>query len=347
MQDSYVCTSAMMTCSFGMGTSTLTVNPSRTVMLQGKQRANIGDYIPSINIGPFGMCSAPSNPSVISATAAAMGVPTPMPCFPVITTPWFPGKPDVLIQGMPALTRSSKNMCVWLGQITFVTDGQTPTPPPMNMTPRGKLDCEPKGNSAALTTDELKNLSEEDKEHYKNDLEKAEQAGAKEQLLAGAWAKTAEDYERKGEAGKAEMARQMEEKNRNIATDKKNQAISDVNRQYRETLPPSKEDLDKLSNSQRQEYEQKRTAINAEKQKAYREAEIDRQLSDNVAKDMMAPDNYGDPREMQANKSTALLISVTGAAREQSAKKKADENAYNKMKLLNQETRLQIQQDGC
>ena len=121
----------MMTCTFGMTPCPLVVSPSRTVMIGGKQQGNIMDYAPIVNIASFGMCSAPTNPAVIAATAAAMGVFTPAPCLPAITTPWMPGKPDVLIQGMPALTRSCRNMCMWLGQISFTNDGQLPPIPPV------------------------------------------------------------------------------------------------------------------------------------------------------------------------------------------------------------------------
>jgi len=86
--------------------------------------ANIMDHVPMVNIMPFGMCSCPSNPTVASATAAAMGVLTPMPCVPVTAAPWTPGSPTVLLGGMPALNDSSKLMCTWGGVISVVMPGQ-------------------------------------------------------------------------------------------------------------------------------------------------------------------------------------------------------------------------------
>ena len=42
MADSFVVTSALMSCSFGMAPATFTANPARTVMIGGKQKGNIG-----------------------------------------------------------------------------------------------------------------------------------------------------------------------------------------------------------------------------------------------------------------------------------------------------------------
>jgi hypothetical protein len=87
--------------------------------------ANIMDHTPMVNILPFGMCSSPSNPTVAAATAAALGVLTPMPCVPVTPAPWMPGAPTVLIASMPALDSNSKLMCAWGGVIQILNPGQT------------------------------------------------------------------------------------------------------------------------------------------------------------------------------------------------------------------------------
>lgn len=346
MADSYVCTSALMTCTFGVAPCPLVVNPSRTVMLQGKQRANIGDFVPMTNIASFGMCSAPTNPTVIAATAAAMGVFTPMPCVPAIVSPWIPGKPDMLVQGMPALTKSSRNVCMWLGQISFTNEGQIPTPPPLTTPPPGKMRCIPTGMRRPLTSQELSNLSEDAKEQYKNDMAKAKNAGIQNEILASTWDKVADDYEQKGEIEKAERARQNAEKEHNAAADKKNIAIGNVNQKYRETMPPSKDNLALLSESDRIEYEQKSNAIKKEQADAYKEAGIDRQLYDNVAHEMAAPGNYSSGSEMTAAKGGSLLTAITGYIMEGHAKDKADEKAYEDMKQLNQKTNKKIQQQN-
>ena len=91
-----VCMGAAMMCSFGAAPSTLVVLPANRT-LTGTPAANIMDNKPIVNIPPFGMCSAPTNPAVIAATAAKAGVFTPVPCVPVTPAPWIPGAPTVLI----------------------------------------------------------------------------------------------------------------------------------------------------------------------------------------------------------------------------------------------------------
>lgn len=119
-----VCMGAMMQCSFGVAPSSLVVLPANCVMTGGPPAATIMDYAPIVNIPPFGMCNSPSNPTVAAATAAALGVLTPMPCVPVTTAPWVPGAPTVLIGNMPALTNSSKLMCTWGGVIQITSPGE-------------------------------------------------------------------------------------------------------------------------------------------------------------------------------------------------------------------------------
>lgn len=77
-----------------------------------------------VNILPFSMCTSIANPVVASATAAALGVLTPMPCIPVTVAPWAPGSPTVMIANMPALNNSSKCMCSYGGVISINTPGQ-------------------------------------------------------------------------------------------------------------------------------------------------------------------------------------------------------------------------------
>jgi hypothetical protein len=119
-----VCMGANMMCTFGMAPSSLVVLPVNRVMTSEVPDANIMDHIPMVNIMPFGMCMSPSNPTVAAATAAALGVLTPMPCIPATTEPWTPGASNVLLGNMPTLDNVSELMCMWGGVITFVTPGE-------------------------------------------------------------------------------------------------------------------------------------------------------------------------------------------------------------------------------
>jgi hypothetical protein len=115
---------ASMMCSFGMAPSSLVVLPTNKVLTSEVPDANIMDHIPMTNIMPFGMCMSPANPVVASATAAALGVLTPMPCIPATLSPWVPGALNVLLGNAPALDNVSTLMCNWGGVISFVTPGE-------------------------------------------------------------------------------------------------------------------------------------------------------------------------------------------------------------------------------
>lgn len=118
-----VCMGAMLKCSFGMAPSSLVVLPTNRVTTQTPD-ANIMDHIPFVNILPFAMCQSPSNPAVAAATAAALGVLTPMPCTPMTAAPWAPGCATVMIANQPALNNSSKLMCSFGGVIEITFAGQ-------------------------------------------------------------------------------------------------------------------------------------------------------------------------------------------------------------------------------
>ena len=119
-----VCMGAQMQCSFGMAPSSLVVLPKNKVFTNQVPDANIMDYIPMVNIMPFGACQTPTNPAVAAATSAAMGVLTPMPCVPVTQNPWVPGAVTVILGMAPALDNVSQLMCAYGGVITFIDAGE-------------------------------------------------------------------------------------------------------------------------------------------------------------------------------------------------------------------------------
>jgi hypothetical protein len=120
-----VAATAMMQCSFGVAPSAL-LTMNATVIVEGKPAATIADAAPLVNIPPFGVCSSLANPTVAAATAAALGVLTPMPCVPV-TQAWVPPVANVVIGGKPAFNLTAKCMCSWGGVIQIVNPGTQKT----------------------------------------------------------------------------------------------------------------------------------------------------------------------------------------------------------------------------
>lgn len=106
----------LLKCSFGNAPVPIMVLPDKKVnsMLPVAVKS---DHIPLLNILPFGMCSNPANPMVIAATAAAMGVLTPMPCIPCTTQDWSGACEKVKIKGKPALHMGSELKCLYGGSI--------------------------------------------------------------------------------------------------------------------------------------------------------------------------------------------------------------------------------------
>lgn len=119
-----VCGGALLMCSFGAAPSSLMVTPQNKTVTS-MPIATIMDNKPMVNIMPFGMCNSMANPQVAAATAAKLGVFTPMPCIPSIAAPWVPGSPTVLIGNMPALNNTSKLMCMYGGIIQISNPGTT------------------------------------------------------------------------------------------------------------------------------------------------------------------------------------------------------------------------------
>jgi hypothetical protein len=110
---------SLLTCTKGTLPSTLAVIAATTAA-QGPPAANINDCVPVTNIPTFNMCNSALNPTVAAATAAALGVLTPMPCIPV-TAAWTPGVATVLVRNAPALDDASKCTCAYGGQISITT----------------------------------------------------------------------------------------------------------------------------------------------------------------------------------------------------------------------------------
>lgn len=119
-----VASGAVIKCSFGAVPSALSVIPTAATTAGGAPMASVTDMVPFVNIPPFGMCVSVANPAVATATAAALGVLTPMPCIPAPVGPWIPGSPTVLVGSRPALNATSVCTCAYGGVISVVVPGQ-------------------------------------------------------------------------------------------------------------------------------------------------------------------------------------------------------------------------------
>ena len=116
-----------LVCTNGTTPAPIKVTSQSKVLTDGQPAATIQDCAPTTNVGPFGMCTSLANPTVASATAAALGVLTPQPCVPAPAGTWIPTASKILIDGKPCLTQDCKMVCAYAGQITVTLPGQTKT----------------------------------------------------------------------------------------------------------------------------------------------------------------------------------------------------------------------------
>ena len=111
---------AMTFCSCGSAPGQLSVNePGRSVVV-------VRDCVAYTNISPFGVCKSFGNPMVLSATNAALGVLTPMPCTPATVGLWSPpGTPIELAGNPPApmVGMHSILVCRFGGEINIISPG--------------------------------------------------------------------------------------------------------------------------------------------------------------------------------------------------------------------------------
>lgn len=125
----YLTTGCMMACTFGLTPAPFVALelPGKDAVLGALTVATIEEIVPILNIPPFGMCSSLANPEVAAATAAALGVLTPMPCIPLIDLPWEPPSLNENYAGIPLATVTSRCACLWGGIISVEVPDQTLT----------------------------------------------------------------------------------------------------------------------------------------------------------------------------------------------------------------------------
>jgi len=111
-------------CSYGLIPSPLMI-PEGDLSAMGLPIASTQHHIPLENIITFGMCNSSQNPLVIAATAAALGVHTPMPCIPVTLEPWEATQSGLLFSDdSPALDAGATLKCQWGGNISIMFPGE-------------------------------------------------------------------------------------------------------------------------------------------------------------------------------------------------------------------------------
>lgn len=120
-----VCAGGSLKCPFGSVPAIFSALPAAGVMAGESPAGVLTDMVPFLNIAAFGLCKSLSNPTVASATAAAMGTLTPMPCVPMPVGSWSNPASKVLISGRPALTDAGKLLCAWGGEISVQFAGQS------------------------------------------------------------------------------------------------------------------------------------------------------------------------------------------------------------------------------
>ncbi|MGO1077498.1 DUF4280 domain-containing protein [Inquilinus sp. CA228] len=122
----FLTTGCLLSCNCGLTPSVFVALelPGKPV-ITGMAAATIMEIIPFDNVLPFGMCKSLANPQVASATAAAQGSLTPMPCVPVIPAPWEPPSVITSYAGLPMATVQSKCMCAWAGEISVEQAAET------------------------------------------------------------------------------------------------------------------------------------------------------------------------------------------------------------------------------
>lgn len=120
MPGPFVCAGATLKCAFGDVPMPLLVEPGGRPTVGGLPMATIDDCFPMDNIPSFSVCTAPANPATKNPSGQA-------PCVPIIEVPWMPGAPNVLVDGVPALTMGSTCLCQWAGPIEIVDPGQDGT----------------------------------------------------------------------------------------------------------------------------------------------------------------------------------------------------------------------------
>jgi hypothetical protein len=114
----FLTTATLLECSMGAAPTPFIADELPAAVKEaGLTTGTIIQIVPGKNITPFGTCKSLANPTVASATAAAQGVLTPMPCTPTIPAPWAPPSACVKHLGIPLATAASLCVCAFGGMV--------------------------------------------------------------------------------------------------------------------------------------------------------------------------------------------------------------------------------------
>ena len=119
----YVCNGALITCLWSVPPFVvpLTVLPDNRILLHGQPMASCMDFAPFINIPPIGMCGSPAS----EAVQAALG--SPVPCTPLVLSPWKSPKANVMLAGENALLDNCTCNCELGSGIISIVNPMQPT----------------------------------------------------------------------------------------------------------------------------------------------------------------------------------------------------------------------------
>ena len=112
-----VCGGATLGCTMAVGVSQLVTLRSGVSDDKMQAMATILDFVPQVNIPPFGGCRSPANPNP--------GAPGMKPCVPVFLAPWSAFMPTLLVADAPVLLSCALLTCGLGGQV-FILDPASP-----------------------------------------------------------------------------------------------------------------------------------------------------------------------------------------------------------------------------
>lgn len=108
-KEEYVVMGATLECSLGTTPSCLLVPVPKGLTFKKKTAATKLDFVPLVNVLPFGMCKLSAPPRL---------------CIPATVTPWMKPHSKVTASGIPVLTTKSCLMCSLGGKISIKKSGQ-------------------------------------------------------------------------------------------------------------------------------------------------------------------------------------------------------------------------------